>query len=125
VDRARRLQRGPAEGLLPPGAGRRGAAPLRLHHPLRLYERLFNKENPLDDKDGSDVHAHLNPDSLEVVSNARVEPSLAGAAPLSRYQFERMGYFCVDRDSTPERPVFNRTIGLRDSWAKLEKKLQG
>jgi glutaminyl-tRNA synthetase len=92
---------------------------------IRLYERLFNKENPLDDKDGSDVHAHLNPDSLEVVSNARVEPSLAGAAPLSRYQFERMGYFCVDRDSTPERPVFNRTIGLRDSWAKLEKKLQG
>jgi glutaminyl-tRNA synthetase len=92
---------------------------------VRLYDRLFDKENPLDNKDGSDFRAHLNPDSLEVVKSARVEPSLAGAAPLSRYQFERLGYFCVDPDSTPERPVFNRTIGLRDSWTKLEKKLQG
>jgi glutaminyl-tRNA synthetase len=93
---------------------------------------LFLKEDPLekprnspqDNKAGPDFTAHLNPDSLEVISGARAEPSLAGAKPGSRFQFERLGYFCVDPDSTPERPVFNRTISLRDSWAKLEKKLR-
>ena len=85
-----------------------------------LYERLFTAENPGDVTDFRNV---LNPDSLETV-NGYVEPSLAGAAPGSRYQFERLGYFCVDsNDSSAERLVFNRTITLRDSWAKIEQKL--
>lgn len=90
---------------------------------VRLYDRLFTKENPLDNKDDETQTYldHLNPTSLEVLAGARVEPSLRGSAPGTRVQFERIGYFCVDPDSTDERPVFNRTISLRDSWAKLEK----
>jgi glutaminyl-tRNA synthetase len=64
----------------------------------------------------------LNPRSLEVVTGAKLEPSLQGAAPLSRYQFERLGYFSVDKDTTPKKLVFNRTVALRDTWAKIEKK---
>ncbi len=83
---------------------------------VRLYDRLFKVPNP-------DAEAHfldaLNPDSLDILTGCRVEASLAGVAPESRYQFERMGYFCVDSvDSTPEHPVFNRTVTLRDTWAK-------
>ncbi len=83
---------------------------------VRLYDRLFRVPNP-------DAESHfldaLNPDSLDILTDCRVEASLAGAAPESRYQFERMGYFCVDSvDSTPEHPVFNRTVTLRDTWAK-------
>ena len=89
---------------------------------VRLYETLFSKENPNDVDEGQDFTANLNPHSLETLSNAKVEPSVKGAAPLTRYQFERMGYFCVDRDSTPERPVFNRTVGLKDAWAKIEQR---
>jgi glutaminyl-tRNA synthetase len=63
----------------------------------------------------------LNPDSLKVITSCRVEPGLAGAAPESRYQFERLGYFCVDRDTSNGRLVFNRTVSLRDTWAKIEK----
>jgi glutaminyl-tRNA synthetase len=92
---------------------------------VRLYETLFTRENPNDDSEGLDFTAYLNPNSLEVVSDAKVEPSLAGAPALSRYQFERLGYFCVDKDSTPERPVFNRTVALRDTWAKIEKAQKG
>jgi glutaminyl-tRNA synthetase len=88
---------------------------------VRLYERLFLKENPLEDEQ-SDFIAHLNPDSLKVVSTCRAEPSLAGAAPGSGYQFERLGYFCVDPDSTAEHLVFNRTITLKDTWAKIAQK---
>ncbi len=89
---------------------------------VRLYDHLFTKPNPGDDKDGSDWKAGLNPRSLETLPACRVEPSLAGAAPGSRYQFERQGYFCVDAlDSTARRLVFNRTVALRDSWAKIEK----
>ncbi|MDZ7262758.1 MAG: glutamine--tRNA ligase, partial [candidate division KSB1 bacterium] len=65
---------------------------------------------------------YVNPISLEVLTSCQVEPSLAGAKPGSRYQFERQGYFCVDPDSTPEKLVFNRTVSLRDTWAKIEKK---
>jgi glutaminyl-tRNA synthetase len=90
----------------------------------RLYDRLFLKENPLDTSDGSDFLDHVNPDSLEVLTGCVVEPSLKGASPGSRYQFERLGYFCVDPDSSAERPVFNRTVALRDSWAKIERTLQ-
>ncbi len=88
---------------------------------VRLYENLFTKENPGEVEEGQDFTANLNPHSLEIVT-AKVEPGLKGAPVLSGYQFERLGYFCVDRDSTPDRPVFNRTVGLRDAWAKIEKK---
>jgi glutaminyl-tRNA synthetase len=91
---------------------------------VRLYETLFSKEDPGDVPAGGDFTDNLNPQSLEVVRDAKLEPSLAGAAPGSRYQFERLGYFCTDRDSTPERLVFNRTVALRDTWAKIEKKSQ-
>ncbi len=87
---------------------------------VRLYDRLFTVENPADAKDGKDFTNYLNPDSLEVVADAMVEPSLAGAAPGDRYQFERLGYFCVDDESTPATLVFNRTVALRDSWAKKQ-----
>jgi len=87
---------------------------------MRLYDRLFTVENPGDIAEGCE--SVLNPNSLEVVSGY-VEPGLANAAPGSRYQFERLGYFCTDlKDSSPYHLVFNRTIGLRDTWAKIEKK---
>jgi len=88
---------------------------------VRLYDHLFTKENPDDVAEGKDFISNLNPDSLQVLDNCRVEPSLAGAEPLSRYQFERLGYFCVDPDSTAGRLIFNRTVTLRDTWAKIQK----
>ena len=88
---------------------------------VRLYDRLFSKPNPLDVEEGEDFTANLNPNSLEVLTSCWVEPSLAGAAPGSIYQFERQGYFCVDPDSTDRRLVFNRTVSLRDTWAKIER----
>ncbi len=88
---------------------------------VRLYDNLFSLENPNDVPEGKDFTVNLNPNSLEVVANAKVEPGLRGAAVGSRYQFERLGYFCVDKDSTAEKPVFNRTVALRDTWAKIEK----
>jgi glutaminyl-tRNA synthetase len=89
---------------------------------VRLYDNLFISENPDDVPEGQDFTSNLNPKSLEVVTGAKLEPSLAGAPPASRYQFERLGYFSVDPDSTPEKFVFNRTVALRDTWAKIEKK---
>ncbi len=89
---------------------------------VRLYDRLFIKENPEQTKEGGDFRDFINPHSLEVLSNCMVEPDLAKAAPFSNFQFLRQGYFCVDPDSTPGKPVFNRTVPLRDSWAKIEKK---
>ncbi|RLC66808.1 MAG: glutamine--tRNA ligase, partial [Chloroflexi bacterium] len=91
---------------------------------VRLYDRLFVKENPLDVEEGEDFTAYLNPNSLEVLPSARVEPGLAGAAPGSRYQFERQGYFCVDPDSSAGKLVFNQTVPLRDTWAKIVKKMK-
>jgi glutaminyl-tRNA synthetase len=85
---------------------------------VRLYDRLFNKEEP--GKGDEDVHASLNPASLEVVTNAKVEPSAASAPVGTTYQFERLGYFCVDPDTAPGKPVFNRTVTLKDSWAKID-----
>ena len=88
---------------------------------VRLYDRLFEKANPSGEKD--DLTTYLNPNSLETLTSCRVEPSLAGATPGSRYQFERLGYFCVDSsDSSGGALVFHRTVTLRDSWAKIEKK---
>jgi len=89
---------------------------------VRLYETLFTKEDPSEVPEGQDFTVNLNPNSLEVVSNAKLEPSLAGAAAGNRYQFERLGYFSVDPDSAPGKLVFNRTVALRDTWAKIEKK---
>src|SRR6267154_1773695 len=89
---------------------------------VRIYETLFSKEDPSKVEEGKDVLDNLNPNSLEVLSHAKVEPSLANAAAGSRFQFERLGYFCVDPDSRPSTPVFNRTVALKDTWAKVEKK---
>jgi len=90
---------------------------------LRLYDRLFTKENPDAAEEGKTFKDYLNPDSLLVVGSAKVEPSLKDAPPGSVYQFERQGYFCVDSiDSKPGNLVFNRTVTLRDTWAKIEKK---
>jgi glutaminyl-tRNA synthetase len=89
---------------------------------VRLYERLFTAENPMDVPDNKDWRDVLNPHSVDIVQDARVEPGLAGAAPGARFQFERLGYFCVDLDARPGAPVFNRTVGLKDSWAKIEAK---
>ncbi len=88
---------------------------------VRLYDHLFNKEDPADVEDGKDFKDYINPDSLEVLTSCRVEPSLAGATPGSRYQFERQGYFCVDPDSSSGKLVFNRIVTLRDTWAKIQK----
>jgi glutaminyl-tRNA synthetase len=88
---------------------------------VRLYDTLYTVPNPADESAGQDFSAYLNPRSLEVIHRAKLEPSLCGAPVLSRYQFERLGYFCVDKDSTAEKPVFNRTVALRDTWAKIEK----
>ncbi len=89
---------------------------------VRLYESLFTVRDPSNVPEGSDWKATLNPKSLETVREAKIEPALKDAAPESRWQFERMGYFCADRrDSQPGRPVFNRTVTLRDEWARLVK----
>ena len=88
---------------------------------VRLYNHLFAKEDPNEVAEGGDWKENLNPDSLEVLKSCRVEPSLAEAAAGERYQFERVGYFSVDPDSTTGRPVFNRTVTLRDPWARLQK----
>ncbi len=88
---------------------------------VRVYETLFVRPNPDDEEEGKDYTAYLNPNSLERLTSCLVEPSLAGAKPESRFQFERQGYFCVDPDSTPDKLVFNRTVPLKDSWAKIEK----
>jgi len=88
---------------------------------VRLYDNLFNKADPMDVEDGTDFRAYLNPNSLEILTSCRVEPTLAGAPPGSRYQFERLGYFCVDPDSSPGKLVFNRAVSLRDTWSKIQK----
>jgi len=88
---------------------------------VRLYDRLFTKEDPNDAPEGQDWLSNLNPASLEV-RQSFVEPALSGAAPGAFFQFERLGYFTVDADSVPGKPVFNRSVGLRDTWAKIEKK---
>ena len=91
----------------------------------RLYENLFATENPGDVPEGQDFTVNLHPNSLEILTNAKLEPSLAGAMPGDRYQFERLGYFCADLDSKPGALVFNRTVPLRDTWAKIEKREKG
>ena len=92
---------------------------------VRLYETLFTREDPNQTEEGQDFTASLNPRSLEVVRDAKLEPSLANAAVGGRYQFERLGYFCVDPDSKPGSLVFNRTVALKDAWAKVERRQGG
>ena len=89
---------------------------------VRIYDTLFTKEDPNDVAEGQDFTANLNPKSLEVVPAAKVEPGLANPPEGGRYQFERLGYCSVDPDSAPGKPVFNRTVALKDAWAKIEKR---
>ena len=89
---------------------------------VRLYDHLFAKPDPDDVPEGQTFLANLNPKSLEVLTGCKLEPSVAGSAVGKTFQFERLGYFCVDRDSTPGKLVFNRAVTLRDTWAKIEKK---
>ncbi len=90
---------------------------------VRLYDHLFTKENPGNVEEGKDWKDYINPNSLEILRGCRLEPFLQSARPGNRFQFERQGYFCVDADTTPGNLVFNRTVGLRDTWAKIERKL--
>ena len=89
---------------------------------IRLYDRLFTDPDPDGKKDGTTFLDYLNPNSLEIVSNAKLEPSLKDSKIGEKFQFERLGYFCVDKDSKEEKPVFNRTVTLRDTWAKVQSK---
>jgi len=89
---------------------------------VRLYDTLFTKRDPNEIEEGADWKSNLNPRSLEVIAGAKLEPALKGAPPGSRFQFERLGYFCADiRDSSPDKPVFNRTVTLRDTWVRITK----
>ncbi len=98
------------------------AAAQALTAEVRLYDHLLLKENPGEAKDDAEFKSYINPRSLEILSSCRVEPSLADAAPGFRCQFERLGYFCVDaKDSSADKLVFNRTVALRDTWAKIQK----
>ncbi|NCU32111.1 MAG: glutamine--tRNA ligase, partial [Candidatus Moranbacteria bacterium] len=85
---------------------------------VRLYDRLFNVPEPEETEEGEDFRVHLNPDSLQIIT-AHLEPSVQGAHAGHRYQFERTGYFCIDPDSGPDKLVFNRTLPLKDTWAKI------
>jgi glutaminyl-tRNA synthetase len=91
---------------------------------VRLYNHLFLTPNPDDVPDGSDFKVNLNPNSLEILTSCKVEPNLKGAKPGDKYQFLRMGYFCVDADSSDKKLVFNRTVTLQDEWAKIEKAMK-
>ena len=96
------------------------SAPHAIEAEVRLYEHLFNNENPDDVEEGVDFKSNLNPNSLEVLKSCRVEPCLTDAKPMGRYQFERLGYFCVDPDSRNGKLIFNRTVTLKDEWAKIQ-----
>ena len=87
---------------------------------VRLYDRLFDHEDPAGQKDDN-YRSFLNPDSLKVLKGCKAEPSLVNVKPLDKFQFQRLGYFCVDYDSTEDHLVFNRTVGLKDTWAKINK----
>jgi glutaminyl-tRNA synthetase len=114
-------------GYAPDGRKVRGtihwvSAPHALTAKARLYDHLFTKPDPNDVEEGQDFTANLNGESMEILDTCKVEPSLATAAPGDPIQFERLGYFCVDsEESSPEQLVFNRTVTLRDTWAKIQK----
>ncbi len=98
------------------------SAPHAVEAEVRVYDKFFTKPDPNVTEEGQDFTANLNPHSLEVLTGCKLEPSLASAAVGSRYQFERLGYFCVDPDTRPGRLVFNRTLALKDTWAKIEQR---
>ncbi len=98
------------------------SAPHAIGAEIRLYDKLFAKADPSDVEEGEDVLSNLNPNSVEILTTAQLEPSLANAQLADRFQFERVGYFCLDPDSTNEKKIFNRTLPLKDSWARIEKK---
>jgi glutaminyl-tRNA synthetase len=98
------------------------SAPHAIDAEVRLYDYLFGKEDPYDFAEGGDVMDNLNPDSLVVVRGCKLEPNLASADLGARFQFERKGYFCVDPASRPGALVFNRTVTLRDTWARVAAK---
>jgi len=100
------------------------SAPHSIPAEVRLYDHLFTVPDPTEERDGKDFKSYINPQSLEVLTSCRLEPSLKDARPGDIYQFERLGYFCVDPDSSNEKIVFNRTVTLRDRWAKIEKRLR-
>lgn len=112
---------GPSAGRKVKGTLHWVAVPYAVPAEVRLYHNLFLGENPDDDEEGGDFRARLNPDSLQVLDNCFVEPELAQAAVGDRFQFLRQGYFVMDPDSTENKPVFNRIVSLRDTWAKLQK----
>jgi len=91
---------------------------------VRLYSHLFTKEDTGDVEEGKDFKDYINPDSLEILTSCLVEPSLKEAKPGTGYQFLRQGYFCVDPDTTQDKLVFNRTVTLRDTWAKIQRSLK-
>ncbi len=88
---------------------------------VRLYDRFFSKEFPEETEEGKDFTSNINPDSINILKSCRIEPSLENSKPGDKFQFERLGYFCVDPDSTKKKLVFNRTVNLRDTWAKIQK----
>jgi glutaminyl-tRNA synthetase len=89
---------------------------------VRMYDRLFTVQNPNKVEEDKTYKDYVNPESLKVLTDCKLEPGLANPKPGTQYQFERKGFFCVDPDSKPGKPVFNLTVTLRDSWAKIEKK---
>jgi len=95
-------------------------APHAVEAEVRLFDKLFTVEDPAGQREGTFMD-HIDPGSKEVLTGCKLEPSAGGLKPLDRVQFERLGYFCVDPDSTEGKPVFNRTVGLRDTWAKVQK----
>ncbi|MBC7075447.1 MAG: glutamine--tRNA ligase/YqeY domain fusion protein [Syntrophomonadaceae bacterium] len=113
---------GPTSGRKVKGTLHWVSASHALKAEVRLYDHLFIKENPEDEEEGSDFKKYLNPKSLEKLTGCMVEPGMEGALPEERYQFLRQGYFCVDKDSTETKLVFNRIVSLRDTWAKIQKK---
>jgi glutaminyl-tRNA synthetase len=92
---------------------------------VRLYDTLFLREDPNQVDEGEDFTSNINPASLEILKDCKLEPALGAAAPMERFQFERLGYFCVDPETSPGKPVFNRTVALKDTWAKIEKRGKG
>jgi glutaminyl-tRNA synthetase len=114
---------GPASGRKVKGTVHWVSAPHAVDAEVRLYDRLFVKEDPNDIPDGKTFLDFINPESLKVLTGCKVEPMLGAAAPGGRFQFERMGYFCADvKDSRPGAPVFNRTVTLKDTWARIEQR---
>ena len=91
---------------------------------VRLYDYLYTKSDPSNVEEGQDFISNLNPDSVEVLDDCKVEPGLAAEEPGSRFQFLRLGYFCMDPDSADGKLVFNRTVTLRDTWARIERSQQ-